>query len=375
MRGGEFSRRRLVRERLLNFLRCPDCRQNLELTVFASSEEKISEGILYCGNEHYFPIAGGIPRMLPSSLKDYWAQIEPKIPQPAPTAVKTLQEKLNGATKTYDTRTKANFSNEWDNHDIGGRTWTMELADRIRWFFLEPIHIPKEELSGKIMLDAGCGNGSQSVAYTKLGLEVLAVDLSTGLEKGYAFRKIHKGANPEKVHFVNADLQNPPFADDIVDIIHSAGVLHHTPNTEKTFRALRPLLKKGGTFYVWLYKYENVVTPIVNTLRAVTTRIPAAIFARIADITSIPFIEFCWMANKLGIHQYETPDRREAALAVHDIFGAPFGHYHSFEEVSDWYKSVGITKIWACNEGRRGFGVCGKIPVKKNEESVDPAKA
>ena len=29
------------------------------------------------------------------------------------------------------------------------------------------------------MLDAGCGNGSQSVAYTALGLEVIAVDLSS----------------------------------------------------------------------------------------------------------------------------------------------------------------------------------------------------
>lgn len=364
-----------MRERLLDFLRCPDCKQTLELTIFDASEDEISEGVLHCANQHYFPIARGIPRMLPSSLKDYWSEIEPKIPEPVPASIAALQEKLKGKTRDYDTRTKANFSNEWDNHDIGGRTWTMELADRIRWFFLEPIRIPKEELNGKIMLDAGCGNGSQSVAYTEFGLEVIAVDLSTGLEKGYAFRQIHKGARAEKVHFINADLQNPPLAEGIVDIIHSAGVLHHTPNTEKTFRALRPLLKRGGTFYVWLYKYEKMVTPIVNSMRAVTTRIPAPVFARIADVTAIPFIGFCWAVNKLGIRRYETPDRREAALAVHDIFGAPYAHYHSFEEVSDWYKSVGITEIWACNDDRRGFGVCGKIPIEKKEDNSASAKA
>jgi uncharacterized protein YbaR (Trm112 family)/ubiquinone/menaquinone biosynthesis C-methylase UbiE len=364
-----------MRERLLDFLRCPDCRKTLELTIFDASEGEISEGVLYCEDGHYFPVARGIPRMLPSSLKDYWSEIEPKIPQPVPDSVRALQDKLEGKTRDYDTRTKANFSNEWDNHDIGGKTWTMELADRIRWFFLEPIRIPKEELSGKIMLDAGCGNGSQSVAYTEFGLEVVAVDLSTGLEKGYAFRQIHKGARPEKVHFVNADLQNPPFAADSFDIIHSAGVLHHTPNTEKTFRALRPLLKQGGTFYVWLYKYENIVTPIVNSMRAITTRIPAPVFAVIADVTSVPFMGFCWTVNKLGIRHYEMPNRREAALAVHDIFGAPFAHYHSFEEVSDWYNSVGITEIWACNDDRRGFGVCGKIPIEKKEDNSAPAKA
>lgn len=356
-----------MRERLLDFLRCPDCKQALELTVFRASEGEVSAGVLNCSKEHYFPIAGGIPRMLPSSLKDYWSEIEPMIPPAAPAQIKTLQDKLNTNTREYDTRTKANFSNEWDNHDIGDRTWTMELADRIRWFFLEPIRIPKNELNGKIMLDAGCGNGSQSVAYTEFGLEVIAVDLSTGLEKGYAFRQVYKGAKPEKVHFVNADLQNPPLAPDSFDIIHSAGVLHHTPNTEKTFRALRPLLKVGGTFYIWLYKYEKMITPIVNSMRAVTTRIPPRIFAGLAEVMSVPFIGFCWTVNKLGIRKYETPDRRESALAIHDIFGAPYAHYHSFDEVSDWFRSVGISEFWGCNDDRRGFGVCGKIVTNTKE--------
>lgn len=365
-----------MQKRLLDLLRCPDCKQILELTPFDVAENEINSGILNCANRHYFPIAGGIPRMLPNSLKDYWTVIKSKIPSPMPEAVRELIESENLAAETrgYDAATKANFSNEWNHHEIGGRTWTMELKDRVKWFFLEPIRISDEDLKGKIMLDAGCGNGSQSVAYTEFGLEVVAVDLSTGLEKGYAYRKFHKGAQPDKVHFVNADLQRPPFADNIVDIIHSVGVLHHTPNTEKTFRALRPLLKDGGTFYVWLYKYENVVTPLVNSIRAVTTRIPAPVFAGIAEIMSVPFIGFCWMVDKLGIRQYATPNRKEAAIAVHDIFGAPYAHYHSFEEVSEWYESVGITEIWDCNEGRRGFGVCGKIPAEAKEKS-NTAKA
>ena len=364
-----------MRERFLDFLRCPDCKQTLEIIVFDSSEEEISEGILHCENQHYFPIVRGIPRMLPSSLSDNWAEIEPKIPHPIPVPIEILQANLKKKTRTYDTRTKANFSNEWDNHDIGDRTWTIELTDRIQWFFLDSIRIPKEKLSGKIMLDAGCGNGSQSVAYTEFGMEVIAVDLSTGLEKGYAFRQKHKGAKPEKVHFVQADLQNPPLAPDLFDIIHSAGVLHHTPNTENTFRVLRPLLKKGGTFYVWFYKYEKIVTPIVNSIRAITTRIPAPIFAAIADLTAVPFIGFCWTVNKLGIRRYSMPNKKEAAVAVHDIFGAPYAHYHSFEEVSDWYKSVGITEIWACNDDRRGFGVCGKIPIERKADNSASAKA
>lgn len=355
-----------MRERLLDFLRCPDCKGELDLTVLGTDGDEISDGILRCSQEHYFPVHRGIPRMLPSSLKDHWNDIREKIPEPAPESLRALldSESIKKQTRDYDTRTKANFSNEWDNHEIGGRTWTMDLADRVKWYFLESIRIPKEEMPGKVMIDAGCGNGSQSVAYTEFGLEVIAVDLSTGLEKGYAYRNIHLGAVPENVHFVQGDLQRPPLADGIADIIHSAGVLHHTPNTEYTFRQLRPVLKNGGTFYVWFYKYEKFVTPLVNSMRVVTTRIPAPAFAVLADVMAVPFIGFCWTVDKLGIRKYETPSVKEAALAVHDIFGAPYAHYHDVPEVSGWYESVGITEIWECNESRRGFGVCGKILKK-----------
>lgn len=352
-----------MRKRLLDFLVCPDCRTGFEMLVFDADGDETDSGILYCANGHFFPVAGGIPRMLPSSFRDHWPAIAGIGPEPLPEPLRSFVEHgdANAITRHYDTRTRANFSNEWDNHDIGGKTWSMELSGRVRWFFLEPIRIPAKYLNGKVMLDAGCGNGSQSVAYTEFGLEVIALDLSTGLEKGYAFRKIFPKAKPENVHFVQADLQRPPLAADSFDIIHSAGVLHHTPNTENTFRALRPLLKADGTFYVWLYNFEKIVTPVVNSIRAITTRIPAPVFARIADLTSIPFIGFCWTVDKLGIRKYETRDRREAALAVHDIFGAPYANYHDFEEISGWFESVGIDEVWPCNESRRGFGICGRM--------------
>lgn len=352
-----------MRKRLLDILRCPNCAGVLELTPFEMNEDEVVSGILSCPEPRYFPIYKGIPRMLPNSLADYWQEIERDVPTPMPPVVDDLieRERFNARGESFDSRTKANFSNEWDNHDIGGKTWTMELADRVQWFFLDPIRIPKEDLKGKLLLDAGCGNGSQSVAYTEFRLEVVALDLSTGLEKGQAFRDVYEKGIRENVHFIQADLQKPPLAPDSFDIIHSTGVLHHTPDTLKTFRALCPLLKAGGTFYVWLYKFEKIVTPVVNSMRAITTRIPAGLFARIADVTAVPFIGFCWSVNKLGIRRYETPSRREAALAVHDIFGAPYAHYHSFEEVSDWYKATGFDDVWGCNDDRRGFGVCGRL--------------
>ena len=361
-------------QRLLDLLRCPTCHGKLDLELLVAEEtefgSEISEGLLHCGDQHWFPVVGGIPRMLPDSLAAHWEGLAGHLGADAPPAVRSLSDRMRRGgqgTADYDRRTSENFSLEWQHHEVGDKTWGMDLDDRVQWFFLDSIHIPVDELDGKVMLDAGCGNGSQSVAYTRFGHEVVALDLSSGLESGQRFRHLLPGARPDRVHFVQGDLQSPPLASKQFDIIHSAGVLHHTPNTEATYRRLTPLLRPGGTFYIWLYKHEAVVTPVVNSIRALTTRLPPAAFARVATCMAIAFQLFCRATTATGIRAYPPVSRREAALALMDIFGAPYAHYHSFDEVKGWYRSVGFDEVWDCNESRRGFGACGRLPQVADE--------
>lgn len=356
--------------RLLDFLVCPACQGSLHLEDLSSAgidpdshdpSAEISLGLLNCPSQHWYPIVGGIPRMLPDSLADHWRTIAGLIERSPRDEVRTLGRLVSGPVQDYDTGTRANFSLEWDQHEVGDRTWMMTLDDRVQWFFIDPIQIPKDELVGKVVLDAGCGNGSQAVAYTEFGLEVVAIDLSTGVDKGQAFRHRRPAARPDKVHFVQGDLQHPPLSPGSFDIIHSAGVLQATPNTKETFHRLCPLLKPGGTFYVWVLKYERIVTPVVNMLRAVTTRVPSHAFDRIAAVLAQPFRGFCWALNALGIRRYGSMTVREARLALMDIFGAPYAHYHSYDEVAAWFRSEGFVSVWPCNDDRRGFGACGRL--------------
>lgn len=354
--------------RLLTFLRCPDCGGDLRLETLAhdrTDPDDTSEGLLHCRADHWYPVVGGIPRMLPGALAQHWRRLEPLLPASTPDAVVAAAARAGctGLSGTYDRRTQENFTLEWEQHEVGDRTWGMSLDDRVRWFFVEPLRVAPEAMQEQIVLDAGCGNGSQSVAYTTLGLEVIALDLSSGLERGHAFRRSLPGAGPDRVHFVQADLQRPPLAPATVDIIHSAGVLHHTPDTGRTFHRLCPLLKPEGTFYVWFYKYERFVTPVVNTMRLVTTRLHADTFAKLARSFSVPFIAFCHILDRAGLRGYADMTRREATLALMDIFGAPYAHYHSYEEVVEWYRAEGFTETWPCNDDRRGFGVCGRRTV------------
>ena len=56
--------------------------------------------------------------------------------------------------------------------------------------------------------------------------------------------------------FSLADAENLPFDADTFDVFYSNGVLHHTPDTERTIAEAHRVLKPGGTAKVMLY-YRN----------------------------------------------------------------------------------------------------------------------
>lgn len=276
-------------ERLLTWLRCPECGGRLQarsrISEATDAGTEITEGVLRCALGHVFQVSGGVPRMLP---------------------------------RAHDRRTRDSFDREWSFYRPGDRTWASDLDERVDTFLRRAIRLSGAALEGKLLLDAGCGNGSQSVAYTELGLEVVAVDLSTGVDHGHAFRHRRPAAQPHRVHFVQADLQAPPFAPGTFDLIHSVGVLHQT------------------------------------------TRLPPRLFAVIARALAVPFQLFTMALDASGLRRYRRLDRREAALALMDIFGAPHAHHHSFGEVDRWYRSEGFDEVWRCNDSRGGFGACGR---------------
>jgi ubiquinone/menaquinone biosynthesis C-methylase UbiE len=178
---------------------------------------------------------GGIPRFLPDSLLEHGPASRAAAASPETSnhlrAVLQAAHRERVSEPAYDRRTRENFSREWDHHELGDKTCGIELDERVQRYFLDAVRIPTEELPGLLLLDAGCGNGTQSVAYAAIGLEVIALDFSSSLEHGQRLRITRAAPGDDRVHFVQGDLQSPPLADASVDIIHSAGVLHATPDT------------------------------------------------------------------------------------------------------------------------------------------------
>lgn len=102
----------------------------------------------------------------------------------------------------------------------------------------------------KIILDAGCGNGRETIRLARLNPDALVV----GLDISNAVDQAAKNAGDlPNIRFVQGDLCFPPFKPGSFDYIHSFGVLHHTPNTERAFKALAPLLSEIGEFLFYVY--------------------------------------------------------------------------------------------------------------------------
>lgn len=96
------------------------------------------------------------------------------------------------------------------------------------------------ELSGRRVLDYGCGHGMAAVVLARRGAAVTAFDLSDEYLREAARRA---GANGVRVAFVKADGHALPFVDGTFDAVWGNAILHHLDLTiagRELIRILRP---------------------------------------------------------------------------------------------------------------------------------------
>ena len=147
--------------------------------------------------------------------------------------------------------------NDEINSTPGTKEWFEQLdAIQVNDVYLDHIDFFIPHLNpSQNLLDVGCGPGFWTRQLTKRNLNYTGVDLSA-----HAVELAKKG---QQIYGYNGELQvgnaeELPFADSSFDYIHSIGVIHHTPNTQKCIDEFFRVLKPGGSGICGVY-YKNVI--------------------------------------------------------------------------------------------------------------------
>lgn len=122
-----------------------------------------------------------------------------------------------------------------------------------------------EQLTGKTLLEIGCGIGIDTLTLASLGFrEVLGIDLSeTAIDIARCNAETKNIAN---VRFEKANGEKLNFPDDCFDFVYSFGVIHHTPSIKKAIAEIYRVLKPGGRAMVMIYHRHSLVNWVHTAL-------------------------------------------------------------------------------------------------------------
>lgn len=101
------------------------------------------------------------------------------------------------------------------------------------------------DLSGKIILDAGCGNGYLSRRLAKTAFRVIGIDFTPELIK-----IAKSNNNPPNTEFIEGNLEKLPFSESIYDVILCNMVLMDVERLDKVVAELSRVLKQNGAIVV-----------------------------------------------------------------------------------------------------------------------------
>ncbi len=122
-------------------------------------------------------------------------------------------------------------------------------------------------ISGKRLLDLGCGAGENSVYFAKKGARCVASDYSSGMVEVALQLAAANGVNIEG-RTMNAIALDCP--DNTFDFVYASNLLHHLPEPETAIREMHRVLKPGGKACFWDPLRHN---PIINVYRRLATSV------------------------------------------------------------------------------------------------------
>lgn len=156
----------------------------------------------------------------------------------------------------------ANFARYAD--DLAYSQFQMRNAEATYRNLYEPV----QDFNGKVILDAGCGEGGKTVYYaSKKPRLIIGIDcyqIKVDRAKGFCS---YMGMQ-DRCHFLTADAEKSPFPSNFFDIVLSEDCFEHYPKPEAVLWEARRILRPGGLLLVTFNTYYNLGGPhLYNFIR------------------------------------------------------------------------------------------------------------
>jgi SAM-dependent methyltransferase len=283
-----------MHHRLLELIHCPTGHSDLELSAAEQEGDEITSGTLDCrGCEREWSILRGIPRF------------------------------IEGISDEADLRKvyADSFGHQWTTYD-----W---LRDEDEEEFFTITDLSPEDLSGKTVFDAGCGGGRLARIVAPRCRECVGLDYSIAVEKAY---ELWRGV--ENAHFIQCDINNHTLKPETFDLVYSHGVLHHTPDTKRSFDNIPALVKSDGVLYVALFRQAVLPLRISDGMwRAALNKLPISAMDKICGALAYLYHlpkpvfgkRFFWFSLQ------NSHEIRKCCL--YDWYAPTHHHEHAVEEV------------------------------------------
>jgi ubiquinone/menaquinone biosynthesis C-methylase UbiE len=179
----------------------------------------------------------------------------------------SLYHKIRYRLLNYSER---NFTNTeyWSKHNVTAhrafatREASLDYLDwrNAQYLFYEKL-MPTNDMDGKAVLDYGCGPGNDLVGFWEHSKpsRLIGIDISSQA-LAEARRRLSLHAPDQAVELLTVDDGSAtlPLDDGSVDLIHSSGVLHHTPNLDALLAEFRRVLRPGGRARIMIYNYDSL---------------------------------------------------------------------------------------------------------------------
>jgi SAM-dependent methyltransferase len=327
--------------RFLGLLKCPETGSNFKL--HAQDVDKngcIIKGELI-GSSTRYPIINGIPRFV--NIEDYTASFG------------------------YEWKKWAKVQFETENTNLLMATHTRRMFESI-------LGNNVNRISGKYIVDFGCGSGRFLEQVRKHGGYAIGLDLSLAVESA---RDNFRG--DPKVLIVQGDLLNPPFKKGVFDGGFSIGVFHHTPDPARGLQKFVKCIYPGGWLACAVYPkggfYDSISVRRWRKINRICQKIFGVKFALgyayCSAVFFYPFIQSLAKSGKLRkIADYirwrylvvcNIPDFRWRVLDTFDAISPLYASTHTHEEVKGWLSLSGCVEISQSPWSKTAF--TAKLPL------------